>query len=196
MSKRNDVLKLTVAQETFAVEAINAYASLYGKQKSSIGKMSGHILGIARQAMADAEGETLKAQNLYKEMCKHAETVYKQAHEDKPIALLLPFWQPCKSACLRAMRAEIDPRDHDTANSLIEAGAAVPVARAPKVKGSTVTISKILGTALESLYGTVGTLNEENQARAAELVHEITVKCNQMFRDQTGLDVSEAAAAA
>lgn len=193
MSKsKTEALKLTVAQEVLAVEAVTKYAMAFTKSRAGLGKMSGFILDLAKAATADAGGDMQKAVILYSAMCKHAETVHKETNEDKPISVLLPFWQPCKSSILRAMRAELDPRDSETVYELTKELADKPAARAPRQtkgeKEQSLSICKSLGTALETLYGTLGALNTENQEAAAIKVLELVTYCRDLFAGQQAPD--------
>lgn len=109
MSKNNVAIQLTGDLEEFAVKQVNAFAADFQKAKSGINNMSKHLLDIAKRAEKDG-GKERKVE-LYKAICRHGETVYKQNHlkngEEQPIKKLLPFWPVAKSQILAAMTAGV-----------------------------------------------------------------------------------------
>lgn len=128
MAKANTAaFVLTAALEKLAVTEIKGFAADFKKTEKGIGSMSDHLLTLAKAAEKTAGTDKAKRDSVYKALCRHAETVYKQEHtkngEELPIKQLLPFWPVAKSQVQAGMNAGLKMSDYKT---VYEVTAATP----------------------------------------------------------------------
>lgn len=190
---------LTASLEAFAVDQITAFESDWKKQKAGIGSMSNHLLALAKRAEKDGGPE--KRDELYKALCRHAETVHKQGHlgpknEELPIKRLLPFWPVAKSQVQAGLNAGLKMSDFKTVYELTDA---LPKKeRAPKTpdgqtgktgdEDSAVSLPKgahgeALAAALQRFHRTVRAVVVQRKELIADTAVKIMALCDSIDED-------------
>lgn len=134
-------IELNDAQKTAAVDAIHGYAKAFGKVTKALGSVSDWLVKLAKEAGAMGGDDVTKTIECFKALTKHAETVFKEENtvdgkKAPTIADLLPTWQTNKSEIVRAWKAGIDVRDHDTHYAVNEARKEAEAAK-PEAKRTT-----------------------------------------------------------
>lgn len=189
---------LTAALESFAVDQITAFETDWKKAKAGVGSMSNHLLMLAKRAEKDGGPE--KRDELYKALCRHAETVYKQAHlgpknEELPIKRLLPFWPVAKSQVQAGLNAGLKMADYKTVFEITEA---LPKReRAPKTpdgttanggEDSAVSLPKgahgeALAAALQRFHRTIKAVVVQRKELIADTAVKIMALCDSIDAD-------------
>lgn len=119
--------KLKVA----ALLNLNKLFDAFKKHAKTHESLSGFVLAIAAEAMAESGGtDPMKGAELFDTAAKHAQRAFQQEHKTPegdvvPMEVLCPAWSPRKSSVLRNMRKGVDPRDYPSLTEMTKARIAV-----------------------------------------------------------------------